>query len=109
MRVSYNSICSIPNNRIIIFRFGTSVKKVPKKDDWPLPGVVDPTATDKQSGYRFAQTDAQINLPSYTRGSKKSHNRKKTLFTTQEIELDPVKLKAIRDKIYQKGDALGPG
>jgi len=43
---------------------------------------------------------AHVNLPSYTRGSMTSHNRKKTLFTTQELELDQKKLKAIRRKIY---------
>ena len=65
------------NNHIHFHRFGTGVKKDILKDDWPLPGVNDGL------GQRYAQSQmAQINVTSYTKGSKKCHNRKKTLFTT---------------------------
>ena len=75
-------------------RFGTSVRKDPKREDWPGPG--------------------DTNVPSYTKGEKTSHNRKKTLFTTKELELDPATLKLLRDKVSSnkmkfKGDSLGPG
>lgn len=48
-------------------------------------------------------------MPSYTKGNKKKFTRKPTIFTTKELELNPDELKKIRDRIYQKGDGLGPG
>lgn len=77
--------------KILFFRFGTSQRGRHGRQmslNWPGPGDTD--------------------VPSYTKGEGKSHTRKPTIFTTQEIELDEKKLKAIRDKIYQKGDGLGP-
>ena len=50
-----------------------------------------------------------MTLPSYTTGEKTSHTRKKTLFTTKEVETNEEVLKKERDKIYAKSDGLGPG
>lgn len=59
------------------WKFGTSVRKDLKREDWPGPGGTD--------------------VPTFTKGEKTNHSKKVTLFTTKETDLNPDNLKKIRD------------
>jgi len=53
LEVSYIYFINI-NNHIHFYRFGTGVKKVVIKGDWPLPGVDDGLGDLKE--YRYANS-----------------------------------------------------
>ena len=93
--IQLGSKLQIPSNSlttILFFRFGTSVRRDPKRAQLPCPGTYEAPEYIKIKSHNVRAADMN-----------------KTMFTTQEQELRPEKLKEIRDKMSAKEDGLGPG
>jgi len=78
---SYDVGKDADNNDNPTWKFGTSIRKDPKRPDWPGPG--------------------DTSVPSYTEYGRK------TKFQAQQ--LDPKELDKLREQLTRKDDGIGPG
>ena len=86
MRQSTSKLHSFYLSNGYFCRFGTSVRKEPKRPDWPGP--------------------FDTERPSYTTGGRTEHSK---WDSSQRQILNAKKLKELRSKLDAKGDSLGPG